>query len=48
MKIKINKNTYEVVFKCNCENEMKYILDTYIKGCEANREEARKILEEKL
>ena len=45
-KIKIDKKNLEVIFKCKSKNEMKWVLDIYIKGNKAIAEEARRAVEE--
>jgi hypothetical protein len=46
MKIKVDKEKLQVIFQCKSLNEMKYIIDTYIAGCEKQIEEARRALNE--
>lgn len=46
VKIRIDKKNLEVIFKCKSENEMRWVLDVYIKGNEAVVAEARRAVEE--
>jgi hypothetical protein len=46
MKIKRDNEKLQVISQCKSLNEMKYIIDTYIAGCEKQIAEARKALNE--